>query len=800
MPHTKRWRRDRPYYLIPIVLGMAGVLFSAQLEDPALQGIVVLLCLAVPLAVGGNLLARVTSDRLQRFLLMAGMLSLTIGAVVMVSGLSQSLVSAEYVSERVGRVSGLLGMGSLLLGLLVVLYSMLRSEALIDELGDRFRHIADHMGEGFLLLAADGTVLLVNDSLTKMTGLEADAALGHKVQDLAKEHGVEPIYRHTERRDRGLPSEYELDLARGDESVRLLLHESPLYDSRRRRVGMLLTVHDISVEHRLKKRLEQYTEGLQKLVKDRTEKLRASERRFRKLLVNMNEGFLTIDRAFEVRFANERIQRLLRTETAKLLGRDVFELVNIDERPRLRAALAQVESGVPQRKDQDYNLVRSDGSYLPVKVSIASIDEAAEDAMHLSLVVTDVRELKEMHLELELRAKELELANQELREMDRAKDIFLSNVSHELRTPLGTVDGYIEMLRAEELGPVGPPQKAGLDVMARNVDRLSSMINEMIDSSRMEILGIPLFETVFSPSQLLRECVDSAHPQTLQKDITLIMQPSSDVPFMWGDREKVGQVFGILLSNALKFSPKGSTIVVSIERHDDSGVVVAVRDTGIGIAPEYQEQIFRKFYQVDSSLSRHYQGTGIGLSIAKSIMEAHGGAIELDSEPEKGSTFTLLFPGALFDAPEASDDSHPAEWCSSVYVANSFVEFRSALLHVLVGTGCRVWGFESGHECIRAAKDACPGIIVMDEALVDPSVVRAFAQFKEACSAGGAPPLLLLGRPQAEGLSLEELGEGVSQLNKPFTSEELLERMRSMLHPTLAEEVSTDQGSQRGIG
>ena len=798
MPRFKRLRRERPYYLIPIMLGMAGVLFSTQLENTALQGIVVLLCLAVPLLIGGNLLARIYSDGLQRFLLMAGMLTLTIGAVVTVSGLTESLVNAEYVSEEVGELSNFLGMGSLLLGLLVVLYSMVRSEALIDELGDRFRHVADHMGEGFLLLDAKGTVLIINEPLTKMTGIEADAILGHKVDDLAEEYGVEPIYRHTEPGDRGLPSEYEVDLERGNKSIRLLIHESPLFDSRKRRVGMLLTVHDISVEHRLKKRLEQYTEGLQKLVEDRTEKLRLSERRFRELLVNMNEGFLTIDRAFTVSFANERIQNLLRLDADGLLGCDVFELLNIDERDRLRAALAQVESGVPQRKDQDYTFVRSDGASIQVKVAIAPIEETTEDGMHLSLVVTDVRELKEVHRELELRAKELELANRELREMDRAKDLFLSNVSHELRTPLGTVDGYIEMLRGEELGRLQPPQKASLDVMARNVERLSSMINEMIESSRMEILGIRLFEALFNPSQLLRECVESAHPHMLRKDITLILQPSDDVLFMWGDREKAGQAFGILLSNAVKFSPEGATIVVTIEQRGASGVAIAVRDAGIGIAPEYQEQIFRKFYQVDSSLTRHYQGTGLGLSIAKGIMEAHGGLIELESEPGKGSSFTLLFPEALFGPREDSEESRSGERCS-VYIANSFVEFRSALLHVLTRTGCRVWGFESGHECIRAAKEERPDIIVMDETLVDPSLVRAFAQFKEACSHGEFPAILILGNPQVEGLRLEELGEGVSLLNIPFASDELLDRMRSMVHPTLAEAASTDPGLQRRI-
>ncbi|MCH7909930.1 MAG: PAS domain S-box protein, partial [Candidatus Hydrogenedentes bacterium] len=644
-----------------------------------------------------------------------------------------------------------------------------------------------------------GTVLIINVPLTKMTGIEADAVLGHKVQELAKEYDVDTIFRHTERRDRALASEYELDWTRGDESIRLLVHESPLFDRHKRPVGFLLTVHDISVEHRLKKRLEEYTEGLQVLVEDRTEKLRASERRFRELLVNMNEGFLTIDRAFTVRFANERMQKLLRLEADELLGRDVFELVDIDERERLRAALAQVESGLPQRKDQDYTLVRLDRTCVPVKVSIAPIDEATEDGMYLSLVVTDVQELKEMHLELEFRAKELELANQELRETDRAKDLFLSNVSHELRTPLGTMGGYIEMLRGEDLGRIEPPQKAALDVMSHNVERLSSMINEMIESSRMEILGIRLCESLFSPAHLLHDCVDSVSPDALKKNIVLIVQTSDDLPYMWGDREKIAQMVSILLSNALKFSEEESSVIVALEKGNSSDVTISVQDTGIGIAPEYQEQIFRKFYQVDSSLSRHYQGTGIGLSIAKSMMEAHGGRIGLESAPGVGSTFALVFPKAQFGFLEDSEEVRAAtRW--SVYVANQFLEFRSALVHSLTRAGCKATGFDSGHECVRAARDRRPDLIILDEALSDVSVVNAVRQLRQASAPGELPIILLSAGPGGDGPPCEDMEEPVSVLVKPFTVEELLDCMRGMLGHQLAEGTSAEQELRRGIG
>lgn len=762
------------------MLGMAGVLFSSQLEDTVLQTIVVLLCLAIPLFIGGNLLARVYSDGLQRFLLMGGMAMLTIGAMATVSGLSDSLVDSEYVSKEIGDLSRYLGMGSLLIGLLVVLYTIVRSEALIDELGDRFSHVADHMGEGFVLLDGGGRVFLVNKQLESMTGISGEEILGKSVQELADEYSIGPVVRHGERRARGLASEYELDWERDDHTSRLLIHESPLFDKRKRRAGTLMTVHDVSVEHRLKKRLEQYTQGLQRLVENRTEKLYASETRLRELLVNMDEGFLTVDRGVMVGFANERILRLLRSDKHAFVGRDLFDFVHVDDRERLKAALARVGSGSPQREDRDYTFVRSDGAYVQVKVSIAPIRDEAEDVMSLSMVVTDVQELKEVQHELEVRARELELANEQLRELDRAKDVFLSNVSHELRTPLGTLDGYIEMLLSEDLGKITGPQKAGLDVMSRNVERLSLMINEMIESSRMEIQGIRLFRTLFTPERLLRECAESVHPLAMKKDIGVTVHSSEDVVFMWGDREKAGQSVCILLSNALKFAPEGSSVIVTTDRRKNGDVAVVVSDAGIGIRAEYQEKIFSKFYQVDSSLTRHYQGTGIGLSIAKSIMEAHGGRIELESRPEKGSTFTLLFPGALF----AADDYPPVEPESldrAVYVAIPYPEYTTALLETLSTAGYEVTGFASGHECVRWARESPPNLIIMHEAMLDLSPAEAKKRLEEREDTSRVPVLVLPSLSERNGTSESAEDETSDDFAGAFTAEQLLDRVRVLV-------------------
>lgn len=769
---VKRLSRERPYYLIPIMMGMAGVLFSSQLEDPVLRAIVVLLCLAIPLFIGGNLLARIYSDGLQRWLLIAGMATLTVGAVVTVSGLSESLVNSEFVPPQVGELSRWIGMGSLLLGLLVVLYTLMRSEELIDELGDRFRHVADHMGEGFLLIDAQGKVVLVNRALKEMTGIEGSDVVGHRLQALAHEHNVEPVADHSERRRRGLASEYDVVWMHEGDETRFHVTESPLFDRRKRRVGTLLTLHDITEEYRLRVRLEGYTHGLQQLVESRTEKLRQSERRYRELLMTMNEGFVTVNRDLRVRFTNDRIRDILQISPELFEDRMLTDFIHPKDRARLRNAIQNADRGSVKEPGQEYLFIREDGGATPVKVSIALLEEAPESGRgQYSLVITDVQELKAMQRELERRARELELANEELRELDRAKDVFLSNVSHELRTPLGTIDGYIDMMESESLGPVAPPQKSALEIMSRNVTRLTSMINEMIESSRMQIRGIRLVRELFQPAALLQDTVASAHPQALNKGVSISAHASDELTSQWGDRDKLGQVLGILLSNAVKFTPEGGSITLTATQ-EKKNLVFTVRDTGIGIAPEYHERIFRKFFQVDSSMTRKYQGTGIGLSIAQAIVDTHGGRIELESAPGKGSTFRVVLPDAAFEAPPINDRRLEGQ---RVLLLDPCVESLEALSAGLEGAGATVIPVTSAYECLRQAAEGAPDIVIVDEALTDLAIVELLQRL-EAAAAPEAPSRLTLWDRRSEHEGEEESTvEKLSRvLTKPFTAERLV--------------------------
>ncbi len=767
----KRLRRERPYYLIPIMMGMAGVLFSTQLEDPILQTITVMLCLGVPMMIGGNLLARVYSDGLQRFLLIAGIATLTLGAIVTASGLTESLVSSEYVSREVGEMSRWIGISSLLLGLLVVLYSMVRSEALFDELGERFSQVAEHIGEGFLLLNANDEIVLANRALGEQIGLPERELIGRRIGDVARQFKAETAIARDQISEQAIASSYQATYVRNGEERRLLVSESPLFDRRKRLVGRLFTLHDITEEHRLKVRLQEYTEGLQHLVELRTENLRASEARYRGLLVTMNEGFVTVEPDLKIRFSNERMNEILRADEGALTNRSLGDFIHPEDRPRLERALRDAAGGavVP---GQEYLLVREDGQSVPVIASVAALEEGSEfGRARYSLVITDVYELKRMQIELEQRARELELANEELRELDRAKDVFLSNVSHELRTPLGTLDGYIDMLKSESLGAVSGPQRAALDVMSRNAFRLTQMINEMIESSRMQIRGVVLVRELCSVRRLVEEAGASIHPSALNRNLSVNIHAPDSLPYQWGDREKLAQVLGILLSNAVKFTPEGGSITILAAAEGDD-VIIAVADTGIGIAREHHERVFKKFYQVDSSMTRHYQGTGIGLSIAKAIVEAHGGRIALESEPGRGSTFRVVLPGAAFRPDQVS----PALQGRHVLVVNEFVESLDALSEALGAAGAVVTPLISSFECIRRARERRPDVIVIDEAVRDLVVVETVRRLREDRSTATVPIVTLWDRRSGQPSAEETAIAGQARvLAKPFPPEALVQ-------------------------
>lgn len=762
IPSFVRFEGGLPLYLIPILLGVAGILFSREIPEPFLRTAIVMLSVMVPLLAGGNWLARIHSRGHQRIVLIIGVILLTIGAMVSVSELSTQVsrpAPASHIPGSIGQLSRWLGMLGLLGGLFVILYSIVRREEQASEVAEQFRRLAEQIGEGVLIATPDGTITLVNQCLLDMSGLSEEQIIGQNALTWAEQLPLEPIVR-SQRESKSAPTvEYQLKWVVGGKERYLWLQGTRIRTRRGKYAGMMATVRDITEHRELSQRLEKDASQLQLDVAERTQQLEQSQERLRKLLLNMNEGFVTIDTSFRVRFANERVASLLRMPASDLIGQDLFKFVDVPSRGRLLDLIENAARHKGARQVQrEFAMTRADGTALPVVVAVSLIDESDDAEGRYSLVVTNVNELKAMQRELEDRAIQLEAANQELKILDRAKDGFLSNVSHELRTPLTTIRGYVEMFIEGQLGEIDDNQSRVLKIMDKNLDRLYNLIAEMIEFSRMEIRGVNLDLGLVDFEEVVRESIHSMAPQGREKNIQISLTSPERPVLVWADQKRIAQVMLILLSNAVKFSPRDCAIAVDMRKKNDS-IRLSITDRGIGIEPVYHRRVFDKFFQVDSSLSRRYEGAGIGLSIAKNIVETHGGFIELVSAPNAGSTFTVVLPESVFDV-EAVESAPPKLRNKRMLCISDNAFVLSSLSSILEGCGVTVDQAMKGYDGLRLALETGYDIIFAQQTLVDIPPLTLFARLREEGVAESTKFAVLAHKPWviSNDKSLDDLG------------------------------------------
>jgi signal transduction histidine kinase len=227
----------------------------------------------------------------------------------------------------------------------------------------------------------------------------------------------------------------------------------------------------------------------------------------------------------------------------------------------------------------------------------------------------------------------------------RAKTEFLANMSHELRTPLNAVIGFSEIIRKEMFGPVGVreyKEYAG-DINASGL-HLLELINDILDMSKAEAGKLDLHESPVLLPKAVASCLRLTEERACSGGVTVVNAVADDMPALWADERRVKQLLINLLSNAVKFTPQGGQVTVECTIADDGSLTLAVADTGIGMAPHDVQRALRPFEQIDASLDRRFEGTGLGLPIVKSLIELHGGKLEIDSEVGVGTRVSLRFP------------------------------------------------------------------------------------------------------------------------------------------------------------
>jgi two-component system, NarL family, sensor histidine kinase BarA len=275
--------------------------------------------------------------------------------------------------------------------------------------------------------------------------------------------------------------------------------------------------------------------------------------------------------------------------------------------------------------------------------------------MHLATAESNYRELAEKN-------ERLQQAYDRLKELDRLKSTFLATMSHELRTPLTSIIGYSDMLASGMGGELNATQREFIDTVRNKGDQLLELILTLLDVAKLEQDKLQLTLASVDASELAIDVVHTVSPAAAKKQIVLEHRIEARMPRIYADQARLRQVLLNLLDNAIKFTPRGGSVtlevgVADLQRIFDDGSAGAVllsaperglqflvRDTGIGIPSAEHERIFDAFYQVDGSSTREHGGTGLGLSIVKRLVEAHGGTVELDSTPGRGTEFRVRLP------------------------------------------------------------------------------------------------------------------------------------------------------------
>ncbi len=282
-------------------------------------------------------------------------------------------------------------------------------------------------------------------------------------------------------------------------------------------------------------------------------------------------------------------------------------------------------------------------------VDDSAVEELSRQNKELVAVLGELEEKREelerLNSKLEASNVELNDANAKLRELSDMKEEFLALTTHDLRSPLTVISGVINFFTSGRLGDLTAEQKNMVTMMERNTQSLIELVNDLLDASKLESGTLRLDLTATDLRALVSESHETMSPLAREKDITLVEKIPDDLPPILADRAKFRRILVNLLSNALKFTPKGGHVEINAERAG-AFLRVSITDDGVGIAPDDLARLFDKFEQARSRATRNEKGTGLGLYITRQLVELHGGKIEVKSELGQGSTFSFTIPVA----------------------------------------------------------------------------------------------------------------------------------------------------------
>lgn len=494
------------------------------------------------------------------------------------------------------------------------------------------RAVFDCASYGMYYASKSGEIMLCNEALTRLTATTREHTVGQHFSFATPEAA-----RAAERElidqvmETGAPCEYDKEYEHAD-GFRIPVHLSvaPVRDRSGRSVGTVAIVRDTVAE------------------REAAAALRQSEQRYRAAYRNNPDAIFVVNDLGQLVDANPAAGAMTGRARSELLGMRFLDLAAADEALHHSQALDELrDRGVVHRPLMRF--VTASGSRVETEVYGTELGPglwqllARDIGDRLQAQRTLLALKQQLEETVAQRTVELRQANVQLAHAARMKDRFVANMSHELRTPLNAVLGLAEALQDGVYGPLDEQQRPVLATMLESGRHLLALVNDILDLTKIDAGCLELDLRSISVVEVCQTCLRMVRPMAVGKRIGTFMRADPKLRVVVADERRLKQMLFNLLSNAVKFTPAGGQVKLDAWCRDGE-VYFSVSDTGIGIDGPDLRRVFEPFTQIDNSLTRKHEGTGLGLTLVRRLAELHGGTVEVDSKPGEGSRFTIVLP------------------------------------------------------------------------------------------------------------------------------------------------------------
>ena len=534
-----------------------------------------------------------------------------------------------------------------------------RALEVLDAQKEQLTVTLSSIGDGVIVTNTRGNVISMNPIAQNLTGWKPDDAIGKSLDEVF--NIVNESTRQTVENpaNRALKEGVIVGLANHTILISRDGTERPIDDSaapiRNKQgsvIGVVLVFRDVTERKRWERELQRAHDDLEVRVSERTRELTESEEQLR-LTINAVQDYaiFTLDPRGNVRSWNRGAERIKGYTADEIVGKHFstfFEPQDVEAgNPARELAVATAEG----RCEYEGWRVRKDGSRFWANVILTALRDGSNKLRGFTKITRDLTESRKAEEQRATLIRE-QISRKEAEKATRVKDEFLAVVSHELRTPLTPILGWTKLIKGENITP-NDLSKA-LDIIERNVNTQMRLVEDLLDVSRIISGKVAIDFRLVGPAQVIEAAMEVVRPTAAAKNISMKFIMEESVGPIRGDPARLQQVVWNLLSNAVKFTPRNGSVTITLRR-DQSSAVIDVTDSGIGIDSTYLPYIFDRFSQADSAITRRFGGLGIGLSIAKHLVEAHGGIISASSEgKDKGATLSvrLPIPAVAMEAPD----------------------------------------------------------------------------------------------------------------------------------------------------